>query len=284
MFEAFENDNDYFYNLNYILIEENKEIFSDELNYFVDIPKEKDNSIEECPINDDAMKNNTQNEITEKSTNFEEKSKKLNNSPINQKEKLLKKKRNNSKPNIFSDDNLIRKCKKLLFENLFNFINYIIYISFKKNIGQGRFIKKLLPLNQEQKSKGNAKVSKNLINKSLKEILSENISTKFTNYSPEHNKNLVDLLTDENKTENAEYFKRLFSLKFSECLKHFNGSGNFKELEGMNTFDSLKSGIRKKEGDQYLHALNYYIINFEKHINNKRERKTKKDKLLVGKI
>lgn len=52
----------------------------------------------------------------------------------------------------------------------------------------------------------------------------------------------------------------------------------------MNTFDSLKSGIRKKEGDQYLHSLNYYIINFEKHINNKRERKTKKEKLLVGKI
>ena len=282
MFEAFENDNDYFDNLNYILIEENKEIFNNELNYFVDIPK--DNNMEEYPINDDAMKNNTQNEITEKSTNFEEKSKKLNNSPINQNDKLLKKKRNNSKPNIFSDENLIRKCKKLLFENLFNFINYIIYISFKKNIGQGRFIKKLLPLNQEQKSKGNAKVSKNLINKSLKEILSENISTKFTNYSPEHNKNLVDLLTDENKTENAEYFKRLFSLKFSECLKHFNGNGNFKELEGMNTFDSLKSGIRKKEGDQYLHSLNYYIINFEKHINNKRERKTKKEKLLVGKI
>ena len=276
MFEAFEND-DYFNNLNISLIEGNQEISNNELNYFVDIPKEKDNSKEEFPpINDDAMKNNIQNEITEKSTNFEEKSKELNNSSLNQEDKLLRKKRNNSKPIIFSNVNFIRRCKQLLFENLFNFINYIIYISFKKNIGQGRFIKKLLFLNKEQKSNGDAKFNKNLINKSLKEILSENISPKFKNYSPDHNKNFVDLLTDENKTENAEYFKRLFSLKFSECLKHFNGSKNFKELEGMNTFDSLKSEIRKKEGDHYLLNLNYYINNFEKQINNKRERKVKK--------
>ena len=268
MFEAFEND-DYFNNLNISLIEGNQEISNNELNYFVDIPKEKDNSKEEFPpINDDAMKNNIQNEITEKSTNFEEKSKELNNSSLNQEEKFLRKKRNNSKPIIFSNVNFIRRCKQLLFENLFNFINYIIYISFKKNIGQGRFIKKLLFLNKEQKSNGDAKFNKNLINKSLKEILSENISPKFTNYSPDHNKNLVDLLTDENKTENAEYFKRLFSLK----------------LEGMNTFDSLKSRIRKNEGDDYLLNLNFYISNFEKQINNKRERKTKKEKLLEGKI
>ena len=73
-------------------------------------------------------------------------------------------------------------------------------------------------------------------------------------------------------------------MKFSECLKHFNGSKNFKELEGMNTFDSLKSRIRKNEGDDYLLNLNFYISNFEKQINNKRERKTKKEKLLEGKI
>ena len=69
-------------------------------------------------------------------------------------------------------------------------------------------------------------------------------------------------------------------MKFSECLKHFNGSKNFKELEGMNTFDSLKSRIRKKEGDDYLHNLNYYISNFEEQVNNKRERKRKKREII----
>ena len=69
-------------------------------------------------------------------------------------------------------------------------------------------------------------------------------------------------------------------MKFSECVKHFNGSENFKELEGMNTFDSLKSQIRKREGNDYLQALNCYITNFENIIFNKRERKTKEEKLL----
>ena len=286
MFNYFDeiSENVYFNVLNNISIEDNENLdnkFNDE-NFRTSHKNEENNkdNLEECHIIYDIFKTNNQNEITAKSTSVEENSKDLNNNSLNQKNELLGKKRNNSKINKLSDNYLKRRCKNLVFDNLFDFINNKINIVYKGNIGQGRLIKKLLHLNQEQKSNGDAKFNKNLINKSLKEILSENISSKFTNYSPYHNKNLIDLLIDENKSKNAEYFKRLFSLKFSECLKHFNGSENFKELEGMNTFDSLKSQIRKREGNDYLQALNCYITNFENIIFNKRERKTKEEKLL----
>ena len=281
------SENDYSNDLNISLLEnsENSDIEFKHENFYNIIKDEENskNNLEECHIIGDFWKNNIQNEITAKSTNFEEKTKELNNKSLNQKNELLRQKRNNSKINIFSDDYLRRRCKNLLFENLFIFINDKINIVNNNNIIQGRLVKKLLPLNQVQKSNGNAEFNKNFLNKSLREIFNENISPKFKKYSPDHNKNIIDLLTDENKNENAGYFKRLFSLKFSECLKHFSGSNNLKDLEGMTTFDSLKSEIRKKEGDDYLETLNYYITNFEVLINKKRVRKAKEKKFLEKK-
>ena len=184
----------------------------------------------------------------------------------------------NKKRNKFSNSNLMRRCKKLLLDNLINFINDKLKIIYKNNFGQGRFIKQLLSLNQEQKSTGNVKFNKNFLYKSLREIFGENISPRITNYSPEHNKNLIEFLVDE-KNENNEYFKRLFNMKFSECLAHFNGTKIFKELEGMNTFAKIEKDLEEEEEDKdYIVTLNYYITNFESLTNIKKERNRKKKK------
>ena len=183
----------------------------------------------------------------------------------------------NKKRNKFSNSNLMRRCKKLLLDNLINFINGKLKIIYKNNFGQGRFIKQLLSLNQEQKSTGNVKFNKNFLYKSLREIFGENISPRITNYSPEHNKNLIEFLVDE-KNENNEYFKRLFNMKFSECLAHFNGTKIFKELEGMNTFAKIEKDLEEEEDKDYIVTLNYYITNFESLTNIKKERNRKKKK------
>ena len=183
----------------------------------------------------------------------------------------------NKKRNKFSNSNLMRRCKKLLLDNLINFINGKLKIIYKNNFGQGRFIKQFLSLNQEQKSTGNVKFNKNFLYKSLREIFGENISPRITNYSPEHNKNLIEFLVDE-KNENNEYFKRLFNMKFSECLAHFNGTKIFKELEGMNTFAKIEKDLEEEEDKDYIVTLNYYITNFESLTNIKKERNRKKKK------
>lgn len=93
-------------------------------------------------------------------------------------------------------------------------------IFYKNNLGQGRFIIQLLSLRKEEKSTGNAKFNKNFLYKSLREIFGQKISRRITNFSPDHNKNFIEFLFDE-KNENNEYFKRLFDMKFSECLAPF---------------------------------------------------------------
>lgn len=202
----------------------------------------------------------------------ERKMKELNNN-------LLRKKRGRKgttgNHNKFSDDNLIRKCKHLILKNIFNFINEKISDVYENNIGNGIMLKKLLIINQKQKSDASIIFNKEFLNKSLGDIFSENISTRYSNYPPNHNKILIEFLKIDQKG-NSEYFTRLFNLTFSECLNHFRGSKKIKELEGIAGIDSLVNEYNNDE--KYLKYLNYHFRNYESIINNKRIKCKKKEK------
>ena len=173
--------------------------------------------------------------------------------------------------NKFSDDNLRRKSKHLVLDSIFNFTNKKIKEKYNGNIGNGRFVKQLLILNQKQKSDASIKFNKEFLNKNLGDIFSEKISSRYTTYNPYHNKCLIKLLTNNDDEDKKIYFSKLFRITFIDCLRHFRGSKKIEELEGMNGFDNIKS---KYENDEdYLKSLEYYIMNYEEIINNKRTRK-----------
>ena len=190
---------------------------------------------------------------------------------------ILKKKRGRVKKgkseiihNKYSDDNLRRKCKHLVLQKVMKFINNKIseiYI----NIGYGMTIKKLLIINQEQISNATIPFNKMFLNKKLSEIFSVNISTRYTNYKPQHNKLLISkLLNDEDETK-RNYFKELFSLTFVECLRHFNGSRNIPILNGLTLFNELN--IENEIDEEYSKTLRFYIDNYEKIMERKRDKK-----------
>ena len=176
--------------------------------------------------------------------------------------------------NKFSDDNLRRKCKHLVLDSAFNFINDKIKEKYNGNIGNGRFVKQLLILNHKQKSDASIKFNKEFLHKNLGDIFSEKISSRYTSYNPYHNKCLIKLLTCNEDEDKKSYFSKLFSIAFVDCLRHFRGSKKIEELEGMIGFDNIKS---KYENDaDYLKSLDYYIMNYEEIMNNKRIRKEDK--------
>ena len=190
---------------------------------------------------------------------------------------ILKKKRGRVKKgkseiihNKYSDDNLRRKCKHLVLQKVMKFINNKIseiYI----NIGYGMTIKKLLIINQEQISNATIPFNKMFLNKKLSEIFSVNISTRYTNYKPQHNKLLISkLLNDEDETK-RNYFNELFSLTFVECLRHFNGSRNIPILNGLTLFNELN--IENEIDEEYQNTLSCYINNYEKIMERKRDKK-----------
>ena len=175
----------------------------------------------------------------------------------------------------YSDDNIRRKCKHIILTNLFDFINKKISEQYNNNIGKGIYIKKLLIINQEQKCNSNSKFNKEFLNKSLKDIFSENISKRYT-YPLDHNKNLINRLMNEEDEKKRIYFNNLFNLTFLECLKHFRGDYNISELEGLSGLNEIK----KKYGNDsdYLNLLNYYFLNFEDITNKKRINEKKQGK------
>ena len=195
-----------------------------------------------------------------------------------------KRQRNNSEKNIeehnkFSDDNLLVKVKYLLLKHLLDFINKKIVLIYNNNIGKGVFKKELQTLNRSQQSNSSINYNKLLINKTLEEIFSENISSRYTNFPLNHNKITIQKLKNEKDEDKKIYFNKLFNLTFIKCLEHFIGKIFINELDGMKTFSEMKDDIAltcEKDGDKYIIKLENYLNNFESIINNKKGRNIRK--------
>ena len=206
-----------------------------------------------------------------------------NNSSIkkNKNSKLGRKRKNENikgEHNKFSDDILRRKCKHIILDNVFIFINQQIKKLYNNNIGDGYFKKQLLTLNKEQKSKSNVKYDQEFLTKTLGEIFSDDISTRYSNYSKKHNKLLIKELINEDNFIKRVYFQKLFSLTFLQCLKHFRGEETIQELEGMKIFKDIKYKLNKDDDDDnYIRKVEIYINTFEDIIYRKKFRKSRKE-------
>jgi hypothetical protein len=182
----------------------------------------------------------------------------------------------------YRDDNIRRKIKNLILNNLMNFINNKIAEKYKDNMGYGIYIKKLLIINQKLKSDSTIEFNKDFLNKSIGDIFSQNISTRYTNYPLTHNKSLIYFLINYSDDDKRNYFNKLFNLTFFDVLKHIRGSQEIEELKGLNSMNILR---KEFENDiDYLKALEYYIINYETIINAKKARKrNEKSKKVLNK-
>lgn len=178
--------------------------------------------------------------------------------------------------NKFSDDNVRRKCKHLVLKNTMSFINKSIKTIYQGHIGNGIFKKELQTLNQKQKSDATINFNKEFLTKTLGEIFSDDISGRFTNLPPYHNKLLIIKLMNEEDEIKKNYFNKLFNITFRDCLKHYNQQIIIPELIGLKCFSEIKNEIIKKypqDGEDYYTSLKYYFDNFEEIIMNKRARK-----------
>ena len=192
-----------------------------------------------------------------------------------------KRKDDNSKGkhNKFSDDNLRRKVKVLVINFALDFINEKIKVVYKGNIGQGIMKKQLLPINLINKSNITIEHSKTLLNKTLGEILSEDISTRYTNYYPKYNKKLIERLLKDEDEKKRLYFQKIFNITFLQCIKSLNGGYICEELKGFKTLSELKNKNKIKEAEpEYIEQLELYLSKFEENIKNKKGRRLKKIK------
>ena len=260
------NDDDFFLfiqNIGFNIINDNE---SEEPN---NLEKELYNIWNPIVKNDNEEKK--RNETIKEETNNKEK--KISNINI----LISNKTKRPSKPKKkkLDDENMRKDCKHILLKNIFNFINNKISEKYNYNIGQGICIKQLQSLNQKQKSESSIDFNKEFLQKTLNQIFSETISPRITNFSKNHNKDLIQDLLNEKDIEKKKYFNNLFNLTFLQCLEHFRETDYHDELNGMPV---LKDEIKQFEEDDYIQSLLYYFKNYENIIKNKRSRNRNKKK------
>ena len=176
----------------------------------------------------------------------------------------------------YSYDNLKRECKHLVIENVIKFINNKIYKEYEGNIGKGLAIKKLFKLNQTQKVNADVEFNKLFINKTLKEILSQDITKKFKFYDNKHNKKVIENILSEKKEE----FEKIFNTTFIECVQHFVGEKEIEGLNGLTLFSELKEEIKQKhekDGESYYENLKLFLKGFENKITRAKSRKKRNE-------
>ena len=144
--------------------------------------------------------------------------------------------------------------------------------------------KKILDINKQQVAITNIDYNQKFIKKTIGTILSDTISTRFTNYRPKHNEELIKRLKEDENKNIREYFEKLFNLTFLDCVDHFIGNEKLEILEGMTLFEEMKDDHAQLEkrnidlnDESYLENLKYQFENYESILKAKksRNRKTK---------
>lgn len=276
---------------------ENCFIFNEDINLFYNnemdksfsIYKDENNSTTSANNSNKIIKSNTQenssiNEI-KKNDNFKElyiKKQKEKRDFLdkrieyqsNETKKLLGRKTKESKKvgphNKYADDNLIIKIKVTLVDLLYKCINSLL----EKLYGnKKRQLKKL-----NKKKITNCTVDENIkfLYKTLKEIFSYNISTKFKYVELNHNEKLIQNLLNEEDEEKKKIFENLFNLNFFECLKHFRNDVNYEELKGLEKLDTnlhkFDNNDDYEDSEMYKNFFKFYVQNFEEIIQLKKGR------------
>ena len=189
-----------------------------------------------------------------------------------------KKGQNNGKSNHnkFSDDNTRRKVKRVIITELQDFINKKIELFYGDNIGEGMIKKKLMKLCQEQISNSSIEYNQIFLYKILKDIFSENVTGRITNFSLDRNKEVIEQLISDENEKIRNYFRELFNITFLDCLKYFRGDDiNIEYIQGLTKFDDIKEEFEQKEGKNYTEHFIIYMRNYEKILYNKKPRKNK---------
>ena len=179
----------------------------------------------------------------------------------------------------YSDDNMRKKCKNIVLKIALEFLNQKIKEQYNNNIGKGKNKKELKILNQEEKVNQTVNIEKTFLSKTLKEIFSENISSRLSNFSLDHNKLLIESLIKEDDEEKKQYFIKLFNITFMDCVKCFIGEKtDISELDGFKSISSIKENLVEEHGEEYVEMLIYYLKNFKDIIDNKKSRNKKSNK------
>ena len=280
---SFENNNTILHNNSFvpefIKIDDIEDLFKVDniLNYFtntlintntkeLNFDKDDKNEIENDNIFDKKFVENIQ---------WKEREKILSKRPFKEKKDLGRKKKEYEGlglHNKFSDDNIIRKVKNAILKNTMIFINSKIKTIYEYKNNKFSKKKELLKMKKSQSISSRVDYNKNFLEKTLGEIFSEDISSKYIQYPSTHNKKLIESLINDEDGQKKKIFNEIFNLTFLDCLNHFRGRKIIEELEGLNNLEDYIKRAKIIKDKEYCTIFKYFVNNFEKIIMDKKSR------------
>ena len=167
----------------------------------------------------------------------------------------------------YTEDNMIKRAR-------INFINFLIN-KLNTEINNSYHDKTLLlkKLNPNQANIYRVEENKIFIHKKLKDIFSDDISNKYKTFEPKYNQKVIEKLMNEENLEKKEKFTKLFNITFIESLEHLCGKKIIEGLEGFGTLDEFIDNYFKKEEEEYKKIIKANILDYEKNIYAKKQRK-----------
>jgi hypothetical protein len=183
--------------------------------------------------------------------------------------------------NKYSENNRVRKFKVIMKDALLDLINSKIKenINLTLLIDQKEFVVDgLLNIRQNQIVNTNVKDNLQLLNKTIREIFSDEIAQNFRRYPKNYNKIVIDKIYE---IENEEKIIPILDMKFIDCIKYFRKEPNYMDderffcLKGLETkFENLSIDLTNEGNDEkYINMLFDLIYNFENIVFNKKSRK-----------
>ena len=202
------------------------------------------------------------------------------------KNELLGKKRQNENHTKFAFDNLVRKIKSKLFGALLIILNKSLEKDPTPNSNQDSKEKKgevktecFLKIDQKIILQTNIEENKKLLDSKLRDIFSEKVSTKAMNYSKQYkldyNKNFIEKIKND---ETRRKTNDILDMTFFQCLEHFRGSKRYEALNGLEKeYENVIGEMRNEQDymESFIEQLNYFEVMY----NNKKARKSKKNKI-----
>lgn len=169
---------------------------------------------------------------------------------------------NDKQKNIKSND--IIKAKRIIFQTLVIYVNFLISETFNGKIGYNRWQKKLKKINPSFIRNIKVDDNKKLFNKSLKELFSKEINGKYTLFPKDINAKIIGQLLEDKDEEKRLYFTNLFNKTFLDWLKClYDPNDKLKEIYE-------KEFINKSEND--ITILKYVINHFQEIFESKKAR------------
>ena len=263
--------------------------FETQLNKLFYIPESLNPEILESENVNIAQKNTpnaSPNNVTQKNVLYILETKK----ELKQKSFLGRKKKNSGEIGEHtknSEDNMIRKFKPRLKNALKDLINSRIKenIRFPDNIINGQKYKtiEILDINQKQAKDTSVEMNRELLQKTIKDFFSVDISGNYSNYPKNFNEILIKELY---KKEKGEKITCILEKTVLESLKYFRkdedviNDPNYSCFKGLEkSFEDFKQELLIKNNEKYANNMIYLIKNFENIYYNKRSRakRSKKD-------